>query len=152
MRDDRLCLQARGRAVETGRNGLPEDLRKHVDSCEPCRRYVRSLETLKHSLADGPLYTPSLRMATLRALDARAFRAPDARWPFLLVPVGLILNMLLSVVLPAGLFHEILPSALGRTILGAALSLLAAFSVGTATVLLCFLSMKTNALKEVHHV
>lgn len=152
MNDDRLCSQSRETAVETGLNGLPEELRRHVDSCGPCRRYLRSVETLKRTLEDGALYTPSLRMATLRAVDARAFHAPDTRWPFLLVPVGLILNMFLSVVLPAGLFHEILPSALGRTAVGAALSLLAAVSVGTATALICFFSMKTDAFKEVRHV
>jgi hypothetical protein len=63
----------------------------------------------------------------------------------------LILNLFLSVVLPAGIFHQVLPAALGRTLLGTALSVLAAAGIGTATALVCFISMKANALKEVYH-
>ena len=151
MNDHRLCPRVREKAVETGLIGLPEDLRRHAESCAPCRRYIRSVEALRHALADEPIYTPSLRRAALMAVESRASVPSVPRWSFFLIPAALVLNLFLSIVLPAGLFHEFLPAGLGRTPIGAALSVLAAACLGTASVLICVFSMKMNAPKEEHH-
>jgi predicted anti-sigma-YlaC factor YlaD len=152
MNDENFCRRLKDRIIETGRSGLPEDLGEHLVSCASCRHYVRSLDALMRLLPEGPLYTPSLRAASLRAAEASAPVPKTSRWAFVLVPAGLVFNLVLSVILPAGLFQQILPAALRATPAGAALSFAAAAALGIFSVLVCALSMQTSALKEVNHV
>ena len=84
---------------------LPNDLRRHLQSCDACTRYFGSLGSVRSAYPRNPLYSPFLRAKTLRRLADRG-QAFKARWiPFIVLAA--LLSLSLSLVIPVWLLAKL---------------------------------------------
>lgn len=90
MPHPRGCEELRRDLAWRGRDAvadLPEELRDHVDGCQPCRLLVAAVSQVA-SQPGEPLYTPALRRRTLAAVREAGTGPAVLGWLFL-PPAGL---------------------------------------------------------------
>lgn len=100
MFHETACRKERELLLETFLSGqeLPAGLRRHLEQCASCRRYLHALGAVREGLAQPPLYSSALRERTLRRL---AVPKPDTglKWLPLVVPAALT-SLALSLLVP----------------------------------------------------
>jgi len=148
MTDDRLCSRAREAVTETGRNGLPGDLRRHMESCDACRKYAWSVEALRDSRPEEPLYTPALRV---RALNGLPPVSTCRNFPWWILPAGLALQIGISVVVPGVVLVRTLGLIVHDSRTLTALTITGLIGLGGLTALAGVVPVGLKLLKEKNH-
>lgn len=147
------CARLRGRMVEWTVEGStpgdgPEAWKAHLEACPACARFAEGLEALPGTGAVEALYTPALRARTLAALPPPGRRG----MPWWIVPIGVAVQVSVSVVLPGWMFDRAFGSLVHSPVVLTALTVAGLIGLGAMTALAGVVPAGVKLLKEEHHV